>query len=180
MSPCNVTPSKEQASRCLRLLEAISILGIFALVASIYSWLVRSKTRYTDPEKILRVRGLVVVDENGMERVRIGAPLPDPPFLGKRGQRQGPVSGILLMDADGTERSGYVTDENGQVYLTLDNKARQAAQFLANESTGVNLQMWDEKGNRVILMVLGDAPHLEVVQQGKTMFQQPSAAGGEK
>jgi hypothetical protein len=83
MSPCNVTPSKEQASRCLRLLEAISILGIFALVASIYSWLVRSKTRYTDPEKILRVRGLVVVDENGMERVRIGAPLPDPPFLGK-------------------------------------------------------------------------------------------------
>jgi hypothetical protein len=77
-----------------------------------------------------------------------------------------------------TRRS--LANENGQVYLTLDNKARQAAQFLANESTGVNLQMWDEKGNRVILMVLGDAPHLEVVQQGKTMFQQPSAAGGEK
>jgi hypothetical protein len=31
----------------------------------------------------LRVRQLVVVDERGIERVRIGAPLPDPVIEGK-------------------------------------------------------------------------------------------------
>jgi hypothetical protein len=59
---------------------------------------------------ILRVRGLSVVDERGMERVYIGAPVVDPLRFGKR-FRRGPVSGILLFDCAGNERSGYVTTD---------------------------------------------------------------------
>jgi len=38
---------------------------------------------------ILTVRGLIVVDEKGVERVRIGSPLPGPMINGKREPRQG-------------------------------------------------------------------------------------------
>ena len=51
------------------------------------------------------------MDENGIERVRIGAPLPDPPLFGKRYKRSAGVSGILMTDADVNERSGYVTND---------------------------------------------------------------------
>ena len=49
----------------------------------------------------LRVRGLTVVDEHGVERVKIAAPLPDPITLGKRGWRDDPISGILVYDSRG-------------------------------------------------------------------------------
>ena len=52
--------------------------------------------------EILTVRGLVVVDDKGVERVRIGAPLPDPVGNGRRVPRQGVVSGMLIFDAEGT------------------------------------------------------------------------------
>ncbi len=37
--------------------------------------------------EVLRLKGLVIVDENGTERVRIGAPLPGQLVNGKREQR---------------------------------------------------------------------------------------------
>src|SRR4051812_22296808 len=51
----------------------------------------------------ITVRSLSVVDANGTERVRIAAPLPDPIMLGKRFDRQGAVSGMLIFDAEGNE-----------------------------------------------------------------------------
>jgi hypothetical protein len=167
-------PLKPHGTSWPRVFEAIGALGAVGLAAYTLGKWMRAPAKPAPPEPVLRVRGLVVVDAQGIERIRIGAPLPDPPFLGKRGRRQAPVSGILLMDADGTERSGYVTDEVGQVYLTLDNTGLQAAQFLANASSGVNLQMWDEDGNRVTLMAFGGAPHLELVRRGDVVFRQPS------
>ena len=72
-------------------------------------------------EDSIRVRELVVVDANGTPRVRIAAPLPDPIMLGKRFKRGDAVSGLLLYDAEGNERGGYVTgDEGRDVALTLD------------------------------------------------------------
>jgi hypothetical protein len=79
-------------------------------------------------DSVLRVRGLVVGDGYGVERVIIGAPVPDPISYGRRGTRLGGGSGILLLDADGNERSGYLTsDQLGEVFLTLDAAVRQQA-----------------------------------------------------
>jgi hypothetical protein len=127
---------------------------------------------------VLRVRGLVVVDENGTERVQIGAPLPGPLALGKRHKRQGVVSGILLMDAEGNERSGYVTDTAGAVYLTLDNVGEQAAMFYANQETGANLYVRDsDNGNTIRLDAYGKNPSIKMFRQGKPVFQVPDAGG---
>jgi hypothetical protein len=128
---------------------------------------------------VLRVRGLVVVDENGTERVQIGAPLPDPLGLGKRTKRQGAVSGILLMDAEGNERSGYATsDISSEVFLTLDNIGEQAALFAANPHTGAYFLIRDsDNENFVRLDANGKNPTIKMIRQGKTVFQVPEAEG---
>jgi hypothetical protein len=68
---------------------------------------VRAVKAAAQPE-VLSVKRLAVVDDNGTERVVIAAPLPDPMILGKRVKRDGPVSGVLILDPKGNERGGYV------------------------------------------------------------------------
>lgn len=134
------------------------------------------------PGSVLRVRGLIVVDQNNKERVRIGAPLPDPLLQGKRLKRNGSISGILLMDGEGTERSGYFTsDEPGTVALTLDTTAGQTAMFLANDETGANLQLHDfDNKHSIELVAVDDSPNINVVRGGKNIFQLPEAKAEEK
>lgn len=128
------------------------------------------------PDSVLRVRGLIVVDADGKERVRIGAPLPDPLMQGRRYKRNGTISGILLLDADGTERSGYFTsDEPGTVALTLDTVQGQTAMFLANDEKGANLQIHDlDSHHSVGLYAVGSAPNLIVEREGRTIFELPT------
>ena len=58
----------------------------------------------------LRVRRLAIVDKNGIERVVISAPVPEPMINGSRGKRDEPMSGILIYDPKGNERGGYGTE----------------------------------------------------------------------
>jgi WD40 repeat protein len=88
---------------------------IFVFIVSLGGSVVFWKNSIQNPgpvsDKILRARGLVIVDAKGTERVWIGAPVPEPLVLGKRLPRGGDVRGILLCDEEGNERSGYVTGE---------------------------------------------------------------------
>jgi hypothetical protein len=133
-----------------------------------------AQTRRTND--ILTVRGLVVVDERGVERVRIGAPLPDPVVQGKRVPRQGEVSGILIFDADGDERGGYVTNSRGDAFLTLDAKEAQQTIFLANRDGGANLAVWSgrNRNDNYVSVRAVPTPLIEIVQGGKRVF----TAGG--
>jgi WD40 repeat protein len=132
-------------------------------------------------QDILRVRGLVVVDGSGTERVWIGAPLPDPPILGKRVARGGTAHGILLFDAEGNERSGYVTfDEAGTVMLTLDEIGYMVAQFAAGPAGGVRLRMRGQYRNDVRLGTYEGGPYLKLRERDKELFLQPDGKGVQK
>ncbi len=81
----------ERKNRWLTLI----VLCLFAI--GVVSFLVQTvfKTHSSDSpsqDKILRVRGIVVVDENGTERIWISAPVPEPLILGKRFPRGGRMS----------------------------------------------------------------------------------------
>ena len=123
---------------------------------------------------ILTVRGLVVVDGNGVERVRIAAPLPDPLVLGKRFPRGGTISGILLSDEEGNERSGYVTSDGyPNVFFTLDSLARQHVLFMAEPQGDPTLNLWD--GPSAFRLTVGaEGPQLRIMSGDKTLLDIPA------
>lgn len=126
-----------------------------------------------NPEK-LRVRELAVVDEHGTERVLIAAPLPDPMIAGQRHKRDGVVSGIVIADATGTERGGYVTaDGYANALLTLDGQGFQTVLLLAEPDGGTTFRIWNrDKGS--VTMGVSNSPFLNVKQNGKPLFAAPA------
>ncbi|MGH7151355.1 MAG: hypothetical protein ACREIU_11690 [Planctomycetota bacterium] len=89
---------------------------------------------------------LVVVDAKGTPRVRIAAPLPDPIMLVRRSKRGDPVSGVLLYDAEGNDRGGYVTDEDRNVALTLDEINRAAVHPGVNDRGEMHFFLGNGRG----------------------------------
>jgi hypothetical protein len=158
------------------------MMAVFLLLGTLIGALVSESIAGTfaqarRTEEILTVRGLIVVDEKGVERVRIGSPLPDPMIGGKRFPRNGVVSGILIHDRDGDERGGYVTsDTNGDVFLSLDAKKGQQTIFVANRDGGANLALWSggNRNDNYVSVRAVPTPLIEIVQGGKRVF----AAGG--
>src|SRR5215471_20416668 len=84
----------QRLERRIRLVIAGWLLSVLVFV--VCGWTFRQQQSDT-----LRVRQIVIVDDKGTERVWIGAPVPDPIIQGQRQKRQGPVSGIILLDANG-------------------------------------------------------------------------------
>lgn len=145
------------------------LVGLLCVVA-FESWEIRSMQ---NPQR-LRVRELAVVDEHGTERVLLAAPLPDPMILGKRHKREGVVSGIIIADATGTERGGYVTgDGYANALLTLDAQGFQTVLLLAEPDGATTFRVWNgDKG--ALTMGVSDNPFLNVKQNGKPVFAVPS------
>ena len=109
--------------RVQRWLLASSFVMIALLASMIVGRSPSVMASTTDKDGITHVRGLVVEDGNRRERVRLGAPLPDPMIHRVRYKRKGAVSGLIISDAEGNERGGYVTsDQFGEAFLTLDLK----------------------------------------------------------
>lgn len=133
---------------------------------------------------ILRVKGLVIVDEDGTERVWIGAPLPGRLVNGKREQRPSRQAGIVLYDNKGIERSGYVTDDkSSNVFLSPDDRERQEAVFVASAERGTSLRLWyghDSAEMRVDPDDPGGSPRISLVRAGKTIYEQGSAGQSSK
>lgn len=119
-------------------------------------------------DKVISVRGLVVTDSSGVERVIIGANLPDPQKHGYRFYRGGHVSGVMLYDAEGQERGGYVTDNDyGNIFLTLDSKTSQRALFIAEPQGAATLQLWGNNGNKISIGASDDGTQFEIIENGK-------------
>jgi hypothetical protein len=158
------------------------IAGLFILVAALLLGQTVFRTRAGDAEarKILRVRGLSVVDDKGTERVFIGAPVREPLILGKRFPRGGAMSGILLFDEDGTERSGYCTSDGyPNVLFTLDSIGKQHALFMAEPQGATALWIWNG-ANSFKLGVDEEEAGLKLSGGGKTLFEAPAAAPAPK
>jgi hypothetical protein len=156
--------------RLERQLKAVTALWLLTLLAVV---IVAAKPQGDPPDK-LRVRQITIVDEKGTERVWIGAPLPDPIVQGKRQTRSGPISGIVLLDAKGNERTGYATsDASGEVFLGLDSEKEQETLFLVNPGGGGHVSVFDKDGNLARLGILDGRPFLQLRQKKEIVFEQP-------
>jgi hypothetical protein len=123
----------------------------------------------------LRVRSITVIDDHGVERVKIGAPLPDPVTLGKRGRRDDSISGILIYDSRGNERGGYVTDNSvGNAFLTLDSDRMQQITLVAYPGGGAEIGIQNEKKDSTALSAVDSGPKVKLIRHAETIYQQPA------
>ena len=82
------------------------------------------------------------------------------------GRPEDTMSGILLYDAEGVERSGYATVDRGysNVLLTLDDKHRQHAMFIAEPTGATTLRLFNADTNdRVDVAIARVDRHLGAV-----------------
>ncbi len=125
----------------------------------------------------LVVRKLVIIDPHGRERVVIAAPLPEPRLAGIRSKRGDAVSGILLFDAEGNERGGYVTGDGPSegASLTLDEIGRMAVSLYANERGTSGLRIGNHDGNAIDIGVNPAGTFLTLYERGETAAVLPAA-----
>lgn len=158
-----------QECRAQRILLSVALASIAGLAIVILErpQAVAAQSPTPDKHGILRVRGLLVEDQSGRERLRLGAPLPDPLVRGVRKKRGGAVSGLLINDANGNERGGFVTaDASGEAFFGLDSEDEQKVLLLANPKGGVNFVLTNNDGNSVQLVAFPEGPKL-TLRKGK-------------
>jgi hypothetical protein len=157
-----------------------AVLLLFTVLLALFIWQAWALHRLANPHT-LTLRRLNIVDEHGVVRVILAAPAPEPMILGNKHHRDGPVSGLIIADATGTERGGYVTSDgdyanalltlDGQG-LTLDGHDSQTVLLLAEPNGDTLFRIWNrDKGS--LTMGVADNPFLNEHQKGNLIFSSP-------
>ena len=127
---------------------------------------------------VLTVSELDVVDSKGVVRARIAGNLPETYSNGKPVGRG--AAGVLLYDAAGVERGGYVTFANDHVALTLDSKKEMTGIFVAGPTGTAALTLRDAGQVIDVRVDKDDGPTLHVLRDNKVLFHEPPAVNFEK
>ncbi len=130
--------------------------------------------------------GLLILSEDGFDRLAVGDPVPDPNI----GKRAAPTTGIVINDAEGFERTGYgLSPEDGRYHvgLGLDTDRIEEGLVLILEDDGPRGVLVGTSGDRIFL---GSAPAghewtglaeafqgLLVRRDGETVYQMNLADG---
>jgi hypothetical protein len=154
-----------------RLSLAVNVALIVLLAAGVIGELTRAvHAQPKEGDKTLVLSELTIVDSHGVVRARLGGDLPDANKEVPRGSR---VAGLLLYDATGQERGGYVTFEpSGHVGLTLDNKGVMAAEFVASKELGAAIRL-HTADDAVELRVDEDGPSIHAMRRKTVAFHEP-------
>lgn len=153
------------------------VIGIAAL------WLSASISDAQET-RVLRVRTLIVEDENGRDRVVLGAPVPDP----KEGRRASPSVGLVINDPNGLERFGVGLQANGRMVMgfdappgTGDSRNRERINIVADANGGAYIRFLNRKTFVPGRLILDDKDqfYLEFLDfpEGKTVSRRISFNG---
>jgi hypothetical protein len=119
--------------------------------------------------------GLIVLGENGAERVAVGYPTPVPQIGGKVAQRTAPASGIVIDDLDGNERGGLGFLDNSRVVLGLDYPGREAMTLAVVPDYGfAGLTINAPEGSE------SERAEIAVLKDGTSLLKLADAAGTER
>jgi hypothetical protein len=130
--------------------------------------------RRLEKRDTLELRQLTIVDAEGKPRVILGSPLPAPMRFGKFGHRDGPVSGMLIVDPTGTERGGYVTGDGSysNALMTLDAQGHQTVLMLAEPDGATLFRIWNGEHGSLTAGVQ-EEPFLNLKKAGTLTFAAP-------
>lgn len=103
--------------RITKVLFAGLCVGVWFLVAQSWYGVTPAEAADEKVSPVIKTRGLIIVDEQGRERIIMGSPVPDPPHLGKR---ISPGHGMIILDEKGYERFGLGLMDNGNMGMGFD------------------------------------------------------------
>jgi len=172
----SVPPLVEEVRRLKHLVWILcAICGVLSL-AVLYDSARLFSHKTKNSSEALTLRSLTIVDDKGTERVRIAAPLPDPISGGKRTKRDEPASGILIFDAKGNERGGYITDNGtGNALLTLDDGAGQdQVTIVSYADKGAEFGLRTHTETRFYVSALNDRTALKLQHKGSVLLSEDS------
>ena len=154
----------------IKILTGILILNLIGTGFLLYKYQNLNNSKLNNPNDVITARAIVLVDSLGVERIIIGAHLPDPTMHGYRMSRgaDATVSGVMLYDSEGQERGGYVTDDQyGNAFLTLDSKVGQQCLLIAEPQGGATFQLWGRNQNKISIGAYDEEISLDVKENGK-------------
>jgi hypothetical protein len=152
--------------RCLQIALGAVLVAALGLPVSI-------ETSAQDP-KSLRLRSLVIEDEEGRNRIVMGAPIPEP-----EGRRISPSVGLAINDENGAERFGVGLQANGRMVMGLDappgtgdDRNRERITLVADQKGGAYIRFLDRRTLVPGRLVLDDDNRLYLefrgMKDGKT------------
>jgi hypothetical protein len=163
--------------RLRRRLALQNLLWLFLLcvTAAGSAMAARSTTQSSKSSVLDKIvaKEIVVVDDNGVVRARLGGDLPDAVCNGKTLPRGAKAAGLMIYDEQGIERGGYVTQYPGSnAMLTLDHKCRQSALFVAGPEEATALELWT-KNDKIALRSDSAGSRLTVADKKGVVYQRP-------
>lgn len=154
------------------------VVSSIALIVS--GWTAIRLHQSQSDQRVITARGLVIQDANGQARVILGAPVPDPVSQGiTQGPRASPLSGLILLGADGSERGGYGTADVGdEAVLTLDDATGNTEVFkvTANPDRGATLVVKHQNNTGAMLTSWQGKPELIFLNDnGQSHYVRPGS-----
>jgi hypothetical protein len=157
-----------------RLVALAGFAVLVCVIASVVLW--------AQDSQVLRIRGLVIEDAAGRDRIVLGAPLPDPQG------RVSPATGLVINDDEGAERFAVGLLENRRLVMgfdappgTGDPRNRERITIVADDDGGAYIRFLNRKtgvSGRLILAA-DDRMYLEFLdaRDGKTTIKRIGFAG---
>jgi hypothetical protein len=130
------------------------------------------------PQENLKTHALSIVDSNGVVRLSLGAPVPNPVVEGKTKERRAQATGIIFKDAEGNERGGIGMLDDGSMNLCFDDAKTERNCLFFMPKFGNGIAFNDTKGDsRAILYhdTNGAAHLLLRDDQGRPLLSLPEA-----
>jgi hypothetical protein len=151
-----------RTDRVTQVLLALLVLGVWGhLLQSVVgsSHAGEQLKKESDQPPVLKARGLVIVDEEGRERIVMGAPVPDPKGV-KRVDR---AHGMIILDPQGRERFGLGLMDNGNMGMGFDappapgtDKIGERVHIIADARGGATLRFTNRQTGVPGRLFLGD------------------------
>jgi hypothetical protein len=115
------------------------------------------------PQDNLKTHTLSIVDSEGVVRLVLGAPLPNPVIEGKTKERRASATGIIFNDAAGNERGGFgMIGEDGSMNLCFDDakSERNCLFFMPKFGNGIAFNDSSGESRAILYLDTTGAPHL--------------------
>jgi hypothetical protein len=162
----------DKIDRITKTLLVLLVIGVWGLLLQSSSWFSGAKAQTkTEADRsgqvsaVIRTRGVIIVDEQGRERVILGAPVPDPPVEGR--PRVNPAHGMIILDQKGYERFGVGLMDNGQMAMGFDappgkgdDRNRERLHFIADPEGGAMIRFLNRKTSVPGRLRLGEDDNL--------------------